>query len=123
MDSIRHNDRYSQGYVAVTGNPEVTHLKVAVSYNKGGMNMWTYKDEARGYYLSVTPIKRESQDGYCTETTTLFSGYKCFIHGATRFSSKVLQEHFATVVENYNKGEGAVSQMLAKLQTEKQVAI
>lgn len=45
-----------------------THLKITLNYNKGGMNYFTYKDEQRGIYLGVSPVKIEKKEGYSTES-------------------------------------------------------
>ena len=36
-------------------------LKVETYYSKGGYNVFTYKEETRGYYLSIVPVKRASK--------------------------------------------------------------
>jgi hypothetical protein len=64
MQLVQMKDRRVQGFVSVTGNPTVTHLKVAVYHSKGGLNYATYKEEPKGYWLSVTPVKREVQGDY-----------------------------------------------------------
>jgi len=37
----------------------LTHIHVYTRYSKGGVNMFTYKNEQRGYSLHVQPEKRE----------------------------------------------------------------
>jgi|GEM_PF-3042796 len=123
MDAVRQMERHIQGYVSVTGNPECTHLKVVVSFRQGGLNYWDYKQEEKGYYLSVTPVKRENHDGYSTETSTLFTGYKSFIQTGNRFNRKQLTQLFQNVVNDYNKGEGAVSQIINRVKGEQGVTV
>lgn len=66
---------------------EFTHLKLVISYNKGGVNYWTYKNEKRGYYVSVTPVTR----GENFESAYLFSGYKFLTAETSRYSEKQLK--------------------------------
>ena len=63
-------------------------VDVEVYYSLGGMNYFTYREEPRGYWVSIQPI---NVDGYCTSFTA-FSGIKCFLKEAKRFSQKVLDE-------------------------------
>lgn len=65
-----------------------TDIKCELYYDLGGMNLFTYKEEPRGYYVSVTPVQREKRDGYTTETYTSFTGYKDCIHIVKRKSKK-----------------------------------
>jgi hypothetical protein len=123
MESIRQMERHIQGYVSVNGNPECTHLKVVVSFRQGGLNMWDYKQEQKGYYLSVSPVKKEVRDGFTWETSTIFTGYKSFIQTANRFNKKQLVQLFENVADDYNKGEGAVCQIMDRVKSEQNVAI
>lgn len=80
-------------YIEVAENPaKVTHLKVEIYYNLGGYNYFTYKQEARGYYLSVSPVERIDQNGYVMETYSSFSGIKQCIKPVTRKSKKAEAE-------------------------------
>lgn len=55
--------------------------------------MFTYKEEARGYWLSVSVREREIRDGFRIEKYPLFkSGLKFFIEPAARFNAKRLAE-------------------------------
>lgn len=67
-------------------------LEVTVSYQAGGMSMWDYKNHARGYYLSVGPIKIETSSPYTTKSFTLGSGLKTLIQEANRFGQKALDK-------------------------------
>jgi hypothetical protein len=119
MQLVQMKDRRIQGFVPVTGNPDVTHLKVAVYYSKDGLNYATYKEEPKGYWLSVTPVKREVQGDYIIETMTGFSGYRCFICSGDRFNRKTLTTLWANVVEDETNNEGAVAQMMERVKGEK----
>lgn len=63
--------------------------RVRVYYNKGGINYFTYKTDARGYYLSVTPVVLERRgNGITIESCTIFSGIKALLLGVQRRSKK-----------------------------------
>jgi hypothetical protein len=72
-------------------------LKVEVYYKLGGMNYFTYKDEKRGYWLSVSPVSiSKSEDGkIMTESYTAFSGTKIFLKEVKRSSEKSYNEAIA----------------------------
>lgn len=65
-----------------------THIKVEVYYNKGGMNYFTSRVEARGIYLSVSPVTR----GENSESYMGFSGIKKHLLAMTRFNQKKVDE-------------------------------
>jgi hypothetical protein len=68
-------------------------LKIEVYYNKGGMNYFSGKVEARGYYLSVSPVERQQQNNSIViESWAAFSGTKVLIKEVTRKSEKAFQE-------------------------------
>lgn len=63
-------------------------IKVSTYYRKDGMNYFTYKTEARGYYLSVMPVERAR--GF--ESFTAFTGFKVLLKEVTRASKKAEAE-------------------------------
>lgn len=69
-----------------------THLLIELKYNLGGYNYFTYKQEPRGYYLSVSPVKLEQRDGYTLESYTAFTGTKYLVKEVTRKSEKAERE-------------------------------
>lgn len=72
-------------YLAVKpNNGNITHIKLEVFYSLGGMNVFTYRNEERGYYISATPVTMT--DIY--EMTTAFSGLKKCIIPCSRKSAK-----------------------------------
>lgn len=75
-------------YLELVENEKATHILVETRYNLGGFNCFTYAQEKRGYYLHVTPVKRELRDGYTLESFTAFSGYKQLIREVSRKSAK-----------------------------------
>ena len=79
-------------------NKDKTFLKCELYYSLGGMNYFTSRSEARGYYVSVSPVERG--DGW--ESYTAFSGWK------------------KCVVECARKGKKAEAQALAAYEAAKQ---
>lgn len=61
-----------------------TDLKLDLSYSLGGLNVFTYKQERRGYYLIVTPVERSG----IMEGFTAFSGSKVLLKEVNRQSAK-----------------------------------
>ena len=74
--------------ISSEADPKVTHLRVDLTYNKGGMNVWTYKQEPRGYYMTIVPVFRDG----IMEGFTAFSGKKYLMKSVTRASAKQEQE-------------------------------
>lgn len=70
-----------------------THIKVELYYTKGGMNYFSGKTDARGLYLSVSPVSISSGDGYTTETYSAYSGVKRHVHEMSRFSQSTLEKY------------------------------
>ena len=80
-------------YYNVKNYPNVTHLKAEIYYSLGGINYFTYKNESRGYYMSISPVKREVTDsGYTMESYTAFSGLKQCVLPVQRKSQKKMNE-------------------------------
>ena len=74
--------------IAPEADQKVTHIRVDLSYSKGGLNVWTYKQEPRGYYMTIVPVFRDG----CMEGFTAFSGKKYLMKSVTRASAKQEQE-------------------------------
>ena len=77
-------------YLEVAENVEaVTHLKVEVYYAIGGMNYFNGSNEARGIYLSVTPVSRSCHEGkFWSESYKGWSGIKKHLVDMARFNQK-----------------------------------
>lgn len=75
-------------YKVKENDKRVTDLKVEVYYSLGGMNYFTYRQEGRGYYLSVTPVER----GNGFEGFMAFSGIKKLLREVKRKSAKAEAE-------------------------------
>ena len=60
-----------------------------VYYDKGGMNYFSGRPEARGYYASVTPVQVERREsGITVESYAAFSGVKQLLVETQRSSPK-----------------------------------
>lgn len=79
-------------YIEVKATRDASHLKIEVYYNLGGFNCFTYRNEQRGYYLSVTPVKRENRNGCTMEQFTAFTGIKQLVKPVNRKSTKAEAE-------------------------------
>ena len=82
-------------YILVKENNAATHIKIETYYNLGGYNYFTGKSEARGYYLSVTPVQKSRG----MESFTAFSGIKQCIKAVNRKSAKAEAEAEALAAE------------------------
>ena len=66
-------------------------IKICTYYKKDAMNYFTYKNEARGYYLSVTPVERVERA--CSfESFVAFTSFKVLLKEVTRASKKAEAE-------------------------------
>lgn len=63
-------------------------LKLQLYYQKGGMNYFTGKVEARGIFLLAVPVEREDRGTYTSEVVTMFSGIKQLVLPMNKFSQK-----------------------------------
>lgn len=80
-------------YLKVNPNGnKITHIKVETSYSLGGMNLFTYRNEPRGYYLHVSPVERSERYGCIMESFIAFSGIKKLLKGVSRKSAKAERE-------------------------------
>lgn len=63
-------------------------IEISVRYNIGGINYSNYKQEPRGYYVHVQPIKIKDEASFTVISFRAFTGYKQFLFGVTRQSKK-----------------------------------
>ena len=64
-------------------------LEVSVFYGKGGMSMFTYKMEPRGYWLSIKPVEITKGEGYTGRAFLMFgAGRKAFLLETKRKGGK-----------------------------------
>ena len=81
-------DRVVRYYKLNKATRNATHLKAEIYYALGGHNVFTYKNESRGYYISVSPVEREG--GW--ESYTAFTGLKQCVLPVQRKSQKKMNE-------------------------------
>ena len=84
---------------------ENTQIKVEVYYSRGAWNFATGKDDPRGYWLSVQPVKFTEEAGVKLVTISLFSGLKQFLT-ATKADRKGGKNEQTAIrlAEQYEKG-------------------
>jgi hypothetical protein len=77
--------------------PDHTHLEIDVFYGEGGINYFNYKDEPRGYWVSLRPIKME---GRC-KSFVMFDdkAFKVFLEPAKRFNANRLNALGALIMQ------------------------
>ena len=87
-------------YIKANGKG-VNALRCELYYSLGGINYFTYKNEARGYYLSVSPVERSEH----MESYVGLSGVKKCLLEVTRQSKKaeataesMVNEHLAHLI-------------------------
>lgn len=82
-------------YIKAKGDNQ--YIAVELYYSLGGINYFTYKNEPRGYYMSICPVERkEYAPGCMMEGFTAFTGRKMLVEECQR------------------KGKGAEARALAK---------
>lgn len=70
-------------YIPVKANNNgTTDLRVELTYDLGGYDMFNYTPKARGYYLVVTPVTRDAH----MESFTAFTGLRRCIKEVKRKS-------------------------------------
>lgn len=69
-------------YIPLKANDKATDLRVELTYDLGGYNLFDYTKKPRGYYLVVTPVTRQS--GF--ESFTAFTGLRKCIKEVKRKS-------------------------------------
>lgn len=79
-------------------------VEIKFRYDKGGFSYWTYKENPRCYYLSISPIKIAKQTYGDTEwetiQTVLGDGCKLQAQEVSRKSPKAEREAVAYFKEN-----------------------
>lgn len=100
-------------YIKTDG--EYNNIKVQVLYSKGGFNWFDGSNIDRGFYLSLTPVKREPHEMehgiYWTETTQLGAGYKI----TTKTIAKKSQKAFREAIEELKAKPILIKQSLYKI--------
>lgn len=98
-------------YFETTRVEDATHIKVSVSYQPGGLNSFTHKEEQRGIYVFIYPVKLIPRDGYTIEQVTAYSGCKTCVKEQKRDAPKSveaiwerLQESIEMLVSMFEDG-------------------
>jgi hypothetical protein len=95
---------------------DITHVNVWVHYSKGGINYATYKQEARGIYVTFTPVKLErTGSGFISESFTAFTGAKFVFEEATRLNSKRVLAVYGEVERQIKAKQGIAWDILQKV--------
>jgi hypothetical protein len=87
-------------YIERNDLKDATHLEVSVSYKLGGRNYISGGVTPRGYYLTVTPVRKRNE----TISYTLFSGQSKLLLETKRFTAK----QFAQAIEMAKNQEEAL---------------
>lgn len=77
--------------IRIPTNTPGKFIEVEMFYSKGGMNVFTYKNESRGYYVRICPVEVMRN----MVSFVAFSGTKFCILECTRKSAKVEREAIA----------------------------
>ena len=72
-------------------------IEVELYYSKGGWNVFTCKQESRGYYVRICPITVERN----MVSFVAFSGTKVCIHECSRKSAKAEREAIVAANDEY----------------------
>lgn len=75
-------------YMHIIPTDNANRIKVEVYYSLGGMNYFTYENESRGYYLSVSHVNHATSGGVRMESFVAFTGTKQLILPCKRRSAK-----------------------------------
>jgi hypothetical protein len=85
---------------SIDGSSTVNTVEAEIYYSLGGMNYFTYKNDPRGYYFSLTPFT----DNGISRSYTAFSGVKTCILPVCRKSQKKAAEaktQFEGLIDKY----------------------
>lgn len=83
-------------------------IEVELYYSKGGYNVFTYKNESRGYYVRICPITVERN----MVSFIAFSGTKLCVYECSRKSAKAEREAMAAANDEYRD---LVSHLVSKI--------
>lgn len=75
-------------YIPIPETEYCNCMKVEIYYTLGGYNVWNYKVDPRGFYLSITPMMRELKDGYVSETYSAYTGLRQLLLQVERRSKR-----------------------------------
>lgn len=95
------------GTMRIPTNEEGKFIEVEIFYSLGGLNVFTYVQEQRGYYARICPITVERN---CVSFVA-FSGRKILLHECARKSAKAERE----AVNVANSRLDFISQMIREI--------
>ncbi len=79
--------------IPVVGIADVTHLKLSVRHEAGGINYFDYKHERKGVYIGFQPMTVERTEYGSVERFTAFTGMKFLLEETTRMDRKKVAKH------------------------------
>ena len=75
-------------YIPIPETEYCNCMQVEIYYTLGGYNVWNYKVDPRGFYLSITPMKHEVKNGYVSETYSAYTGLRQILLRVERRSKR-----------------------------------
>lgn len=109
--------------IPVTGSEEFSHIQVKVTYSKGGLNYWNYKEEPRAIWLSVTPVKLNKHDGYETISQIAGTGLRHLVEEVSRKSMSKIQKLERQVEKEVLYRSGITWQIVQKVAEQKRLTL
>lgn len=95
------------GTMRIPTNEAGKFIEIELYYSKGGLNVFTYVQEQRGYYVSVRPITVERN----FVSFVAFSGKKMLVHECSRKSAKAERE----AVQNANECRDLIERLVREI--------
>ena len=95
------------GIQRIPTNVSGNFIEIELYYSKGGLNVFTYMQEQRGYYVSVRPITVERN----FVSFVVFSGKKMLVHQCGRKSPKAERE----AVHNANECRDLIERLVREI--------
>jgi len=80
-------------------------VRVTVSYTKGGLNYYTYKEDKRGYWMHIQPMRIEVRDCVTVSHYTPTAGRRMLVLEAARFSAAGLAKAKAMAADTLDNDE------------------
>lgn len=96
------------GTMRIPTNEAGKFIELELYYSKGGWNVFTCKQESRGYYVRICPVTVEGN----MVSFVAFSGTKLCVHECPRKSAKAEREAIAAANGEYRE---LVSRLVSKI--------
>jgi uncharacterized pyridoxal phosphate-containing UPF0001 family protein len=109
--------------IPVTGSDQFTHIQVKVTYSKGGLNYWNYKEEPRAIWLSVTPVQVQKHAGYETVSHTAGAGLRHLLEEVSRKSVAKLQKLAKQAEFEATHRSGITWELIRKVAEQKRLSV